>query len=262
MSGRLQRERRVPVRYTDSQALDLVQDSDEDISDDNDVSDSSDSDNDDDREPLLPPDFDPVPAAAPPLAPAPVPDDFIQLPLPYWNQIPWANLMHGPLLVDESLPYQWEDFRQTDNVFAFLTREGHDPGFHMEDLFGSVYHNPTELECFEAIFTEELQRYLIHEINDFADVRIRKNTPARRRSRFTYDNWTPVNEAELYKYIAVVTAMGIDNRPSLRDYWSTADPFLDTPWYNKMFHRERFEVSILQKCVDLFDFFYSRPRPV
>ena len=46
----------------------------------------------------------------------------------------------------------------------------------MEDLFGSVYHNPTELECFEAIFTEELQRYLIHEINDFADVRIRKRT--------------------------------------------------------------------------------------
>ena len=80
MSGRLQRERRVPVRYTDSQALDLVQDSDEDISDDNDVSDSSsDSDNDDDREPLLPPDIDPVPA--PTLAPAPVPDDFIQLPV-------------------------------------------------------------------------------------------------------------------------------------------------------------------------------------
>ena len=228
MAGRQQRDRRAPARYTDYEALQRIQDSDEDISDFEDEStsdESSDSDS-DDREPVqvglhLPqpvplhgpipahvPPFDPIPA--PPIDPAPAPDDLVQYPLPYWNEIPWARLKHGPLLVDQSLPYQWEDFRNTDNVFAFITKEGHDPGFHMEELFGSLYHNPTELECFEAIFTEELRLFLLNEINNFVDSRIQKNTPARRRSRFRYDNWTPVNQAELYKFIAVVTAMGID----------------------------------------------------
>ena len=83
---------------------------------------------------------------------------------------------------------------------------------------------------------------LLENINAFAKVKINKNTPPSKRSRFGHMD--PMTEMELYKFIAVVIAMGMDKRPFLRDYWSDFAPF-QTPWYKRMFQRERFEVGKL-----------------
>ena len=58
--------------------------------------------------------------------------------------------------------------------------------------------------------------------------------------RSTYHTWTPVTFAELIKFIAVITQMGIDPKPQLRDYWSLNEADYGS-WYHQMFSRTRFE---------------------
>ena len=43
----------------------------------------------------------------------------------------------------------------------------------------------------------------------------------------------------LLKMLAVIIAMGIDQRTQLNDYWAM-DPMNYTPWYHQMFARNRF----------------------
>ena len=44
----------------------------------------------------------------------------------------------------------------------------------------------------------------------------------------------------MYKLMAVLIAMGITKKPSIKHYWST-DAVHETQWYQSMFTRERFE---------------------
>ena len=50
-----------------------------------------------------------------------------------------------------------------------------------------------------------------------------------------------MSKYELLKFLAVITAMGIDKRPCLEDYWSL-DSYKYTPWYGEQFSRNRFEM--------------------
>ena len=265
MADRNPRKRRPPTRFNDFEAVELINDSeadltDIDLDDDSSFSDSSsssnsdlDSDRDDDpHDQTLPPPPSPQPVDPPSAlltdAVTSLPADYIQRPLTYWNEIPYLyGLQHGPLLVDQSLPYQWEDFRETKNDFAFATKDDKTVGFQVDDIFPPDVSIPDELSCFEAVFTPEIRNHLMSDINSYGELRVQKNSPARKRSRFGV--WKPTTESEMYKYLAVVTAMGIDKRPHIRDYWATQDAFLDTPWYNRMFPRERFEVCL---PVDIF----------
>ena len=110
-----------------------------------------------------------------------------------------------------------------------------------DDLFGAP--TPTELQCFEALFDPDIIDQLITDINDYARRKKQQNTPTQRYS--TYNNWTDVTEKELLKFLAVTTVIGMDKKPSLRDYWSSGKDFpaFHTPWFNSMFDRRRFEVS-------------------
>ena len=55
-----------------------------------------------------------------------------------------------------------------------------------------------------------------------------------------YTDWKPITRYELIKLIAVLTAMGLDKRPWIRDYWCQL-PHLSTAWYGKLFSRSRFQ---------------------
>ena len=127
-----------------------------------------------------------------------------------------------------------EEVRRATTEFVF-DQEG-DVGV-TEDKFGKL---PNELEIFLILLNPDLVDMLLENINAFATVKIQKNTPPTKRSRFGHMD--PMTEMELYKFIAVVIAMGMDKRPFLRDYWSDFAPF-QTPWYKGMFQRERFEVG-------------------
>jgi Transposase IS4 len=109
-----------------------------------------------------------------------------------------------------------------------------------------VNEESNELDSFLTLLDADAIDKLVLSINDYAAYRIEYNTPARRRCIFR--DWKPVTSYELYKFFAVTAMMGID--PFIRDYWSIHQG-LYTPWYSKMFQRERFEAmyhSFLHAC--------------
>ena len=100
--------------------------------------------------------------------------------------------------------------------FTFATKHNKIVGFQIDDIFDPDVHAPTELMCFEAIFTHEILNHLVTEINNYGELRSHRNSPASKRSRFGI--WKPTTQAEIFKYIAVVAAIGIDKRPHIRDF--------------------------------------------
>ena len=77
----------------------------------------------------------------------------------------------------------------------------------------------TELDCFFSLLTEEITSKLLRQVNDFAGHKVNINRPATKRLRYT--NWKDVSHAELLRFIAVTTQMGMDKRGNVRDYRAT-----------------------------------------
>lgn len=102
----------------------------------------------------------------------------------------------------------------------------------------AIDENCTVLEVFSSLFTDEIQDHLVKLINKFAAMKNQINNPPKKHS--VAQTWVPVTKYELVKFIAVFTAMGLDKRPWVRDYWSQKS-HLQTPWYAKLFSRSRFE---------------------
>ena len=77
----------------------------------------------------------------------------------------------------------------------------------------------TELDCFLSLLTEGITNKLLKQVNDFAGHKVNINRPATKRLRYT--NWKDVSHAELLRFIAVTTQMGMDKRGNVRDYRAT-----------------------------------------
>ena len=92
------------------------------------------------------------------------------------------------------------------------------------------------IDALKFVLTDDVLHTLL--INEYAMEKVNLNRPARRRS--VYENWTNMTLAVLYKFPAVLIAMGINRKPSIRIYWSTSEETY-TPWYRQIFSRERFE---------------------
>lgn len=122
----------------------------------------------------------------------------------------------------------------TSQTFDFLPKNRRPPGVNAD-----LTEQSTPIDCFSALFDEEVCNLLITAINDYATVKVLKHTPARMRSRF--GNWVRITKCELFKFLAVTTAMGLDKRPSIKDYYSTHIA-MRCPFYGEMFSRERFEM--------------------
>ena len=101
-----------------------------------------------------------------------------------------------------------------------------------------ITSNSTPLDCLFTLLTDDIMEDIVIMINTYAIHKIQLNSPARRRS--TYNDWKPTNRYELLKFIAVLIAMGLDHRPSIKDYWS-ALPIYHSTFYKEMFTRPRFE---------------------
>ena len=96
----------------------------------------------------------------------------------------------------------------------------------------------TELKSFNLLFDDEVKDYLVNYINTFAAMKCQQNNPPKRYSVFA--SWYDVTRSELDKFLAVPINTGIQNKPSIKNYWRTAcDSF--TPWFGQMFPRRRFE---------------------
>ncbi|GFS26703.1 hypothetical protein ElyMa_007062200 [Elysia marginata] len=66
---------------------------------------------------------------------------------------------------------------ETGNNFRFLPINGREPGINPDlDLDPD---NPSPLRCLKVLLTDALFEYIITSINNFAQVQLQKNTPAR-----------------------------------------------------------------------------------
>ena len=102
-----------------------------------------------------------------------------------------------------------------------------------------ITSNSTPLDCLFTLLTDDVMEDIVIMVNTYAIHKIQLNSPAHRRS--TYNDWKPTNRYELLKCIAVLIAMGLDHRPSIKDYWS-ALPIYHSTFYKAMFTRPRFEL--------------------
>jgi len=169
---RERRNARPPSRYVEydaDEALELINDSDENFSDFDSLSESSSSSSSSDSDDSGSDNDDTLYMLADQEVNQEVSqDDEDGSPLD-WMLVP-EDLYHGPLLVNEAVPYQWTDFenlRCTCNYFPFRPKDDHPAGFHSE-IFGDTV--PTELDCFEQYFTPEIRGFLVGMINDYAEV--------------------------------------------------------------------------------------------
>ena len=55
-----------------------------------------------------------------------------------------------------------------------------------------------------------------------------------------YAKWIPITLYELYNFLALFVATGLNGRPYLKDYWSQNNIYY-TRWYHKMMSRERYK---------------------
>ena len=132
----------------------------------------------------------------------------------------------------------WDDVTnsQTDAanlVFPFEPPNQINPGVQAD-----LDENSSEMDCLFEILSLDVQDDMVRMINDHADYKKRLNNPPRKNS--VYNRWTAIDRHELLKFLAVLIAMGLNKKPSIKDYWSTFKP-QHTPWYSTIFQRNRFE---------------------
>ena len=101
-----------------------------------------------------------------------------------------------------------------------------------------INHETSVIETFRTLFTDKIFDDLTKFINEYAVQKTATSLPARRRS--VIYQWRPVTINEMKKFLAVLIAMGITKRPTIKDYW-TINPVEECSWYSQMFPRERFE---------------------
>ena len=129
----------------------------------------------------------------------------------------------------------------TTNNFRFSAQSG---------LLADLDATATPLSCFRTLFTDQVFNQLLESVNSFAQQKCQQNLPSP-HPRSVYYEWKPITEAEMWKFLAVTTQMGIDQKPAIRDYWSTNPPDY-IPWYHQMFQRPRFEAiyHMMLHCSD------------
>ncbi|XP_033113704.1 uncharacterized protein LOC117114216 [Anneissia japonica] len=133
----------------------------------------------------------------------------------------------------------WNNVTNSQNdaaslVFPFQPTQQRNPGVQ-----ALLDENSSELDCLFELLSDDIQDDVIRMINEFAEYRKRINNPPKRRS--VYNTWKPIDRHELLKFLAVLIAMGLNKKPSIKEYWSMFPPYYN-PWYHKMFSRDRFEV--------------------
>ena len=103
---------------------------------------------------------------------------------------------------------------------------------------GNLDAESSPIDCLNELLTHDVLQQIKNMINEFAARKLIINNPARRRS--VYSNWKPVTDSELLKFLAVLIAMGLNKRPSVKDYWSKF-PVNFSPWFGQMFPTDWFE---------------------
>ncbi|GFO33695.1 PiggyBac transposable element-derived protein 4-like [Plakobranchus ocellatus] len=108
----------------------------------------------------------------------------------------------------------WREVKneQTQNNYRFVPPVG--PG-----VIADLTHESSALDCLTTLMTTNILTTLLNNINSYAEKRVQMNRPAKKRSLLSL--WTPITLGELYRYFAILIAMGLNKRPKVRNFWST-----------------------------------------
>lgn len=102
----------------------------------------------------------------------------------------------------------------------------------------------SSIEIFKIFCDENFMEMICAATNIYAknkaDV-MKKSNKLKKKSRIL--QFTSVNSDELYLFHALIILMGIIKKPSLSMYWTT-DPTLETPFYSKCMHYDRFRMIL------------------
>lgn len=97
------------------------------------------------------------------------------------------------------------------------------------------------IDYFRLFFTESLLGIFVTETNRYANQVIQSLPETSPRSR--KNDWIPVSLNEMMAFIAVIINMGVVRKPTIPSYWSKSES-LATPWFGKMFKRNRFQLIL------------------
>lgn len=97
----------------------------------------------------------------------------------------------------------------------------------------------TELESLQVLLTDAIVDHIVDMVNQYACLQVQIHTPAQKRSR--YGSWVDVTPGEFYKVLALLITMGLNKKPTIKDYWST-DFVMQSPFFSSVMPRDRFEV--------------------
>ena len=104
---------------------------------------------------------------------------------------------------------------------------------------------PTESDCFKAVFSDEAVAYMVIKTNRYAEQQIARLRNAGRLKEYSRAcNWKETNITEMKAWIGLVLLMGHTRLPSYSSYWST-NFLAKQPVFGKIMTRDRF-LSILK----------------
>ncbi|KAI8771552.1 piggyBac transposable element-derived protein 4-like [Biomphalaria glabrata] len=135
--------------------------------------------------------------------------------------------------------WQWERVADNCPVSTANTFRMSQPSKSGVNSELDLTRDSTPFDVFTRLVDGCIMTFLVDSINDYAKIVIQKHNPPTVRS--TFNNWTDTNVAEMYKFLAVFISIGLQNKKSVRDFWSNKDIYYQ-PWFNTMFTRARFEL--------------------
>lgn len=112
----------------------------------------------------------------------------------------------------------WSEVSISDklNEFVFSGR----PGFRQEEIDRLKAHNP--IDFFLLFFDEEVQNLLVTETNRYAQQQILKGICEESITEHSIlSKWYATDANELMCFFGLIIWMGLDQKPRLRDYFST-----------------------------------------
>jgi hypothetical protein len=105
---------------------------------------------------------------------------------------------------------------------------------HMPDI------DAAPIKYFELFFTTSFLMLIVTETNRYAMQYISSNNL---KDKSRAKEWLPVRLEEVRAFIACVLNMGLVRKPTIFSYWSKLSSGA-TPWFPKMFPRNRFQLIL------------------
>lgn len=181
--------------------------------------------------------------------PMPRPNNTPQMLNGHVNREPRGRRSQGRGRVRRPQPVGPRNNHDSDSSEWEEVEDGNDPEFpatfNFAELSGPKHcppRNSRPLTYFYLFFTNVLLNTFVLETNKYANKFLRSqqgNLSPKSRLR----SWVNVTIEEMKGFIAVILNMGVIRKPTIESYWFTASSS-STPWFSKMFSRNRFEILL------------------